>query len=374
MRVLMTTDTVGGVWTLTQELTQELLHLGHAVALVSFGREPSERQNEWCEQTATRHPELFLFRAGNAPLEWMQTNVTAWSAGIEFLLDTFKEFQADLLHTHQFCWGAMPGHLPRLITAHSDVVSWAECCRPQGLGRSAWLSHYRSLVQNGLDRAHAVVAPTFWMKSALDRHFDVRCRFTVIPNGRSIAPFSGKDERRLQAATVGRLWDDAKGVSTLLGIDAPLPIFVAGEESFESTSARMGSLQALGPLDESSLFQLFRRSSIYIASSLYEPFGLAPLEAALCGCAVVARNLPSLREVWADTAFFFDTPQELTSLLCDLINNPDLLRFGQERAQARARQFTAARMADSYVALYKTLLSPEERPLLLSEEQTHHAA
>ncbi len=44
MRILMTTDTVGGVWTFTSELTEQLLQRGHEVYLVSFGREPSPEQ------------------------------------------------------------------------------------------------------------------------------------------------------------------------------------------------------------------------------------------------------------------------------------------------------------------------------------------
>ena len=47
MRILMTTDTVGGVWTFTAELARQLLSRGHAVALASFGREPSEEQQAW---------------------------------------------------------------------------------------------------------------------------------------------------------------------------------------------------------------------------------------------------------------------------------------------------------------------------------------
>ena len=48
MRVLLTTDTIGGVWTFSRELTAELLHLGHSVALVSVGRPPSTEQLAWC--------------------------------------------------------------------------------------------------------------------------------------------------------------------------------------------------------------------------------------------------------------------------------------------------------------------------------------
>ena len=51
-------------------------------------------------------------------------------------------------------------------------------------------------------------------------------------------------------------------------------------------------------LSEEQMRELLGRAAIYIATSRYEPFGLAPLEAALSRCALVANDIPSLRELW----------------------------------------------------------------------------
>ena len=68
-------------------------------------------------------------------------------------------------------------------------------------------------------------------------------------------------------------------------------------------------------LSEDAVFAAFRSSSIYVAASRYEPFGLAALEAALCGCAIVARDIPSLREVWGEAAVYFRDAEGLERLL-----------------------------------------------------------
>ena len=368
MRVVMTTDTIGGVWTMTRELTQQLLDRGHAVALVSFGRRPNAEQESWCRLIGEQYRSRFRFHASEAALEWMQDNVQAFSGGVEVLSRVAEEFQADLLHSHQFCWGALPGDLPRLITAHSDVMSWSASCRPKGFEQSDWLTRYMILVQCGLDSADWVVSPTDWMRTELLRYFQVRCEIAVIPNGRTVPAPLTMQARKLQAVSAGRLWDEAKDIQTLLEIASPLPILVAGEESFESASAPSGSIGAVGILDESALFEVFRQSSIYIATSVYEPFGLAPLEAALCGCAVVARNLASLREVWADAALFYETSDELTALLCELMKSPELLRVAQDQAHSRARQFSATRMAEQYLALYESLLSSMQMKPIMGQE------
>src|SRR5262249_40439508 len=56
---------------------------------------------------------------------------------------------------------------------------------------------------------------------------------------------------------------------------------------------------------EGQIVQTLGRSSIYAATSQYEPFGLAPLEAALSRCALVASDIPSFRELWDGAAVFF---------------------------------------------------------------------
>jgi glycosyltransferase involved in cell wall biosynthesis len=102
---------------------------------------------------------------------------------------------------------------------------------------------------------------------------------------------------------------------------------------------------------------LLARSSIYIATSIYEPFGMAPLEAALCGCAVVANDIASLREVWGDDALYFDGPRALSTLLHQLNRDEQRLAEARQRSFARATELTAQRMADGYEALYQALLA-----------------
>jgi glycosyltransferase involved in cell wall biosynthesis len=174
--------------------------------------------------------------------------------------------------------------------------------------------------------------------------------------------------RTLQAVTVGALWDEAKNIEMLRTVDSPVRIYVAGNRQSGSSIAprQIGRSILLGALPQSSLMTLLARSSIYIATSIYEPFGIAPLEAALCGCAVVANDIPSLREVWGDDALYFDGPRSLSTLLHQLNRDEQLLAQARQRSLARANEMTVQRMADSYEALYRALLAsrPGLRPQL----------
>jgi glycogen(starch) synthase len=356
MRVLMTTDTVGGVWTFTQELAQGLLEQGCAVALFSLGRLSSVEQRSWTAEMERRWGASFRFATTDIPLEWMQENSRSYLEAEPLLLRLAEEFRADVLHFNQFCFGALPVSIPKVVTAHSDVLSWAEACRDKPLGDSAWLEQYCVLVARGLEAADAVIAPTSAMLTALSRSFRLPEDRQVIANGRDV-PYVPAKQRKLQAVTAGRLWDEAKGVSLFCDVRSPMPLLLAGELQCEQVpyAGPLALAQLLGALPETELLALFRESAIYVCTSRYEPFGLAPLEAALCGCAVVARDISSLREVWGNSAIYFRDADELSHTLQALGDNPRRLERAQADSSAHACKYTRRAMASAYRTKFEIL-------------------
>jgi glycosyltransferase involved in cell wall biosynthesis len=127
----------------------------------------------------------------------------------------------------------------------------------------------------------------------------------------------------------------------------------------------------VGALPERDLLALFQESAIYICTSRYEPFGLAPLEAALCGCAILANSIESLREVWHDGALYFGDAASLSRLLDKLRSNSDLLKTAQARSLRRAQRFTRGRMVEGYLAVYRSTL---ERVTPQPLRETAHVA
>jgi glycosyltransferase involved in cell wall biosynthesis len=355
MRILLTTDTIGGVWTFTKELTEGLLAFGHQVALVSLARLPSASQQAWCDGTLQEYRGAFRYVALEVPLEWMDDNDISYSAAEAPLLRIAREFEPDVLHANQFCLGALPLAAAKVVTAHSDVLSWAEVCRPAGMEETPWLRRYRLLVETGLNASDAVVAPTRWMATALRRGFPVDGAVKVIVNGRTLDERERVEDRKLQAVSVGRRWDEAKNIAILDGMADAMPVVIAGETLLGEGDA----------LNEEEVMTLFRQSSVYVATSVYEPFGLAPLEAALCGCAVVANDIPSLREVWSDGAIYFQDRASLRAALTELAESPLALQRAQRRSRLQAAKYSAVRMVDAYLALYAELLDGRNESALV---------
>lgn len=364
MRVLMTTDTGGGVWTFTRELTGGLLQRGCSILLVSVGHHPSPEQQAWCDRIGSQWGRAFRFCALDTPLERTVENERAYSGAEPTLLRLARENRIDLLHSNHYCFGALPVGIPKVVTAHRDLYNWARYGRDEhALVMTAWLQRYARLARAGLAAAPFVTAPTHWMADWVTRAFALARRPLVIAHGRSV-PALDDGPRQRRAVTAGAVWDEAKNLALLTEVESPMPMVIAGETEHEGIPAPdcLGKAKLLGRLASDDLLALLRRSAVYLCTSRYEPFGFAPLEAALCGCAVVANDIASLREVWQEDALYFTDAESLTELLRDLGRQPTLLQVAQQRARERARCFTAERMVSEYYRLYQAALRQREEP------------
>lgn len=362
MHVLVTADTIGGVWTYARELVTGLVRRGVRVTLVSFGEIPSAEQMQWLE--TVRNVD---FRATAFRLEWMQESQDDLSSSSEFLKSIIDEVQPDLLHLNQFAYGALDIDLPKIVVAHSDVVSWWASVKNEVPRDIPWIAWYREVVQAGLEQATAVVAPSQWMLSNVRQYYCKPRLGSVIYNGRSPLLFNPHMTKEETVLSVGRLWDTGKQVSLLLHGDALLPITIAGTEQHPDEVFRDGSpfehvdrarVRMLGKQSEGQLRHLYGKTAIYAATSRYEPFGLAPLEAALSRCALVVNDTPSFREIWGDAACYFrsNDSESLFETLNRFASDRELRMKWANLAYERAREcFSADRMVDEYINLYLKL-------------------
>jgi glycosyltransferase involved in cell wall biosynthesis len=362
MHILITADTVGGVWTYTRELVTGLVARDIRVTLVSFGGILAPAQTAWLERLSgvTYYPTGFR-------LEWMQDATSDIADSTRYLRSIIRESKPDLLHLSQYCYGSLDVAQPRIVVAHSDVMSWNEVVHGAQV-LSGWTTWYRAVVQRGMAGASLLVAPSHWMLGCIESCYGPQRRTRVIHNGRTAALFNPYVSKQDYAASVGRLWDDGKQSRLLMQLeDPPLPILLAGATSLADESDGEGSagradnakVQLKGELGEGQVRELLSRAAIYIATSKYEPFGLAPLEAALSRCAILANDIASFREVWGHAAMYFrrNDAGSLGEALARLHGDRELRLTYANRAYERARQrYTAERMVDEYVQVYAALL------------------
>ncbi|MBI1866273.1 MAG: glycosyltransferase family 4 protein [Candidatus Staskawiczbacteria bacterium] len=111
---------------------------------------------------------------------------------------------------------------------------------------------------------------------------------------------------------------------------------------------------------DEKLAGIYANATLFIYPSLYEGFGIPPLEAMACGCPVVASNASSIPEAVLNAALLFDPSdsgnlaENIEKILHDKFLSADLIKKGK----IRARQFTWQKMADTiyegYLGLLKT--------------------
>jgi glycosyltransferase involved in cell wall biosynthesis len=116
-----------------------------------------------------------------------------------------------------------------------------------------------------------------------------------------------------------------------------------------------GRVHLLGRVPDVSAW--LRRAELLVHPARWEGFGLGVLEAMLAGLPVVASRVSSLPELVADgeTGVLVrpDDPSALALGIARALEQPGLGDAGRERAK---REFSVARMADSTVALYRSLI------------------
>jgi glycogen synthase len=360
MHVLVTADTVGGVWTYTKELVTGLAQRGIQVTLVSFGEIPQASQTEWLIplRTVDFYPTAFR-------LEWMQEAEHDLKASSDYLLRIIGEKKPDVLHLSQYAYGALAVDIPKIVMAHSDVISWwvaVHGCEPD---RNDWIEFYRNTVMRGLMGADVVVAPSRWMLSAVEEHYGIPQAGKVIHNGRNPGLFNAHITKEDLVLGVGRAWDPGKQLRLLSDVRSPWPVVIAGSDVHpdrayrEQKFAVSGQLSFRGELSEAELRHLFTRASIFVGTSRYEPFGLAPLEAALSRCALVLNDIPTFREIWGESACYFQRNDagDLERTLTRLCEDRQLRLTYANLAYRRAlSMYTAHRMVDQYVHLYDALV------------------
>jgi glycosyltransferase involved in cell wall biosynthesis len=109
----------------------------------------------------------------------------------------------------------------------------------------------------------------------------------------------------------------------------------------------------LGSVSSERVASLYRRAACLVFPSLYEGFGLPPLEAMACGCPVAAANAGAIPEVCGDAAVLFD-PTDPEAIAAGILEADARAQELRERGLARAAEFSWEETARLHEAVYAT--------------------
>ncbi len=222
-------------------------------------------------------------------------------------------------------------------------------------------------------RAIRVLTPSTFSKQEIIKYgIAHEENINVIPGGVG-SIFTRNLSRRLDypyVLTVGSI-DPRKNISKLIASWDRIPVnvkdgrrlVIAGRKANCYPSENFGEIPAdinfTGYIADMDLPSLYSGADAFVFPSLYEGFGLPPLEAMACGCPVIVSNVSSLPEVCGDAAYYVDPysveciAEGMYKVLTDDALRQSLIKKGLERVKL----FNWEKSAREHIKVFEEILN-----------------
>jgi glycosyltransferase involved in cell wall biosynthesis len=129
-------------------------------------------------------------------------------------------------------------------------------------------------------------------------------------------------------------------------------------EIMEIICREKGNVIYLGYLADRELAYLYNLASVFIYPSLYEGFGLPPLEAMACGTPVIVSRVSSLPEICSDAAYYVDESdiRSISEGIYTVATDDALRKNLIKKGLRRARTYTWDKSAEEHLVVFKEVL------------------
>lgn len=260
------------------------------------------------------------------------------------------EISPNILHSHHALpWGYVLANAKcaKIITCHgSDVY-------PKRL------SPRRFLVNQALDNADVVTAPSRWLANYIQEKYDVSCM--VLPNGvdtHIFRPIEGTNPRGNVILYVGRMLK-RKGLLELFEAARALPEYefwlVGGPKTDVIRMPSLPNLKIIGLVDNCNLPLYYNQASLCAFPSHGENFPVVGLEAMACGRAIIATKLGFSEYVENGRDGLViepHRPNELIQSIKYLMENESVRTELERNAREKALHYDWEVIMKQYLSLY----------------------
>jgi len=301
-----------------------------------------------------------------------------------------RQADLDLLHVPHFGAPLRPG-VPLIVTVHDVIPFVLPAYRAT---RSARLR--LAAMRRTVGGARLIITPSRFSAGEIERVLGITAdRIRVTPEAASAEHRPGPDHAAgLPAAIASRYGIDGRYLFNVGGLDArknlpvlleafaralpdldqPVQLVIAGA----AHTANPHVFQPLAPVIErlglrrqvvltgfvpaTEKLALHQSASLYVTPSLYEGFGLTPLEAMACGVPVIAAQRTSLPEVVGEAGLLVEPePEPFAAAIVEVLNDPTRAADLRRRGLARASTFSWHHTARLTIEAYRDALSDSVR-------------
>ncbi len=109
-------------------------------------------------------------------------------------------------------------------------------------------------------------------------------------------------------------------------------------------------IELISPDDE-TIINLYKNAQLFVFPSLYEGFGLPPLEAMACRCPIAVSDLPVLKEVCGDAAIYFnpESEEDMAAKIINICEDKELRQSAISKGKERLKLFDKEEIIKQYI-------------------------
>lgn len=274
----------------------------------------------------------------------------------------------DILHVQSLPYGALTHFRPLVVTVHSPVLEEAKYYTRANKTKVPIAVLFEKLA---LRKADTIIVVSRTTVSQLEEFYHVNSnKLTLIPNGVDCERFNpklkswGEETRIIMCSRLEprkNIYEGISALSTLKSEQFRVEIIGDGPErqELERKAAATGKpIFFLGVLPQRDLETRFSKANIFVSTSHSEGFGLSILQAMASGCAVVASDIPSHREliVHGQEGLLYSTKSQLADSIKHLHHNKDFAKELGRKAMEKAQEYSWGKVANATLEVYRKLL------------------
>lgn len=117
-----------------------------------------------------------------------------------------------------------------------------------------------------------------------------------------------------------------------------------------------------GNVGDSDLKTVYKNSTAYVFPSLYEGFGIPPLEAMAQGIPVISSDHPCMQEILGESALYFDgkNEKEMEKAIIRIIKDEILRNNLMQKGFVQIKKYDWKKMAEQTLAIYESATNAEK--------------
>jgi glycosyltransferase involved in cell wall biosynthesis len=359
-----------GLGRYTQKLVEELEHIDHNNQYYIFLNK--HNFDEYQPKNPNFHKVL-------ANIPWY-----SWQEQIIFP-KLLKKYKLDLVHFLHFNVPILY-RSPYFVTIHDLILLEYPTRKASRLNSIMYTIKnlaYRLVIMNAIHTAKKVIAISKYTQKSIKKHFHIQDnKMAMIYEGVDLERFNPlnakefdfkkfnlqKDKYILYVGNVyphkniDRLIEVFANIKQKQNIDADLKLVLVGKKDyfFENIISQVENLNLEksvilpGYVADEELISLYENSLFYVFPSLYEGFGLPPLEAIALGAPIVISNATCLPEIFGEHIGYFDpkSKDDMEEVLYSFIGDKDKRELQKTYHQIILNKYSWSDMAEKTKKLY----------------------